>query len=60
MKAKASKRYVGMFLLPAEIAKLEALMVLFQRRTKTDMLRFLINNGEKILSANATSVAKSL
>lgn len=35
-----------------ELQKFNNLKRLFQRRTDSDMMRFLINNGEKILSAN--------
>lgn len=35
-----------------ELQKFNSLKRIFQRRTDSDMLRFLINNGEKILSVN--------
>ena len=49
---KAPNKYIGMRVTPTEMMKLQVLMQLFQRNTVSDMFRFLIANGEKILSAN--------
>jgi hypothetical protein len=37
-----------------EVAKIKQLKVLFQRRTNSDLLRYLIDNGQKILAANVS------
>ena len=37
-----------------EVAKIQQLKVLFQRRTNSDLLRYLIDNGQKILTANVS------
>ena len=51
MKTDKNKT-IALIATPAEQAKLEVLMSLYQRNTISDMLRFLIANGEKILAAN--------
>ena len=46
--------WVGLKATPAERQKLKRLKQMAQRRSNSDMLRFLINNGEKILSERNT------
>ena len=42
---------IGVHVTNQEFEKVEQLKVLFGRRTNSDLLRFLIANGEKILGA---------
>ena len=49
---KTQNKTIALIATPQEQAKLQYLMQLYQRNTVSDMLRFLIANGEKILTAN--------
>ena len=57
MAAKAKKTHVAVYMTDAEIAKLERLMLVFERHTRSDMIRFLVLNGEKILPDFASNGA---
>lgn len=48
--------WIGIKATRKERDKLNSLKEIFQRRSNSDMLRFLINNGEKILPE--TTLAK--
>lgn len=47
---QTKKKIIAILATPEEQAKLQRLMCLYERNTQSDMLRFLIANGEKILS----------
>lgn len=49
---KTQKKIIALLATPEEQAKLQRLMWIYDRNTQSDMLRFLIANGEKILSKN--------
>ena len=50
--------WIGLRATPEERKKLKHLKMVFQRRSNSDMLRFLINNGEKIFAPPAPVRAK--
>ena len=50
--------WIGLKATRKEREKLNLLKEIFQRRSNSDMLRFLINNGEKILPETVIIRAK--